>query len=400
MENNDKIFDKPGTSPDVLRQRRITNENIIASKWGSYNPDTITTTTYTQMITDPTIKLGLSSIKSPVISTARSFVCEDDDILEFMNTFILPQISDLVKNLLGALDYGFSVCEMVWDDCEFNNKAYFIPRTFVHADPEYVQLYMEDGEYAGFTFQSVVEVPASASVLASWNMLYNNLYGQSILKSSYQSWRTLQFITLQADRHFEQQGSPMLLVYYPDNKDTDGNFENKEEALSIARNVNSSGYAVLPQSVDDEGNVTKLWSVEYLTGDTEGDNFLSYIDALQTFMLRGLIIPDGSLTRGGASTGSYAERSEAIELMAVMLQNIADWVDGIIQEQVIDRVMKINFGMDVPCTLVSVPVEKSTVELMNKLTERIIISNYASEEIKALANAQYEALIKDNMGHN
>jgi len=377
-------------SGDLLRARRIYHEQVILNNIGVTNTNDVTVNTFKAMSRNPTIKMGLALLKSPVCGVKREILSDTPAVQEFFETYITPQMDDIITNMLQCMDIGFSVSEMLWKDVRYNSDLLIYPYQFELIDPTDIIFLKDEGDYAGIKVDSV-EVDGNKTLYTVWEGLYGNLYGTAITRPSFEAWRSLQYAQLNADRHFEQQGSPVPEIYYPDDVDDEGNYTYKGDAEAIAQGISSTGAVVLPKKAEEN---EKVWEISYLEGNTSGDNFISYMTYLDTLLLRGVLIPDGTATRSGSETGSYAERSAAIELLSHNLDEISQWIDRGFQKQVIDRVVEANFpGANV--YIKSEPVSDIRKELLYELTKRVIDGKNATETTREIADEIYKRLAED-----
>ena len=106
-------------------------DDIVSGTWESYS-------TYRRMMTDPRIKSLMNKKKTASLTFPASFVkgsCRDD-VFEFVRG--LPLFKNLYrkeKRMLSALNYGFSVSEIVWA----LDGGRYVPENIITRKPERFQ---------------------------------------------------------------------------------------------------------------------------------------------------------------------------------------------------------------------------------------------------------------------
>jgi vacuolar-type H+-ATPase subunit F/Vma7 len=318
-------------------QKEMTTQIITSNMLGSFlgympNPDDIISgtlesyKTYRQMRTDPRIKSLINKLKTSALNFPMSISqgSSSDKIYAFIkNVKLFENMYKKQKRMLTALDYGFSISEIVWKD-PVKNDGKWIPENIITRKPDY------------FYFDY------------NWNLFYNNLgqrdelnhehkwliyqhdpddenpYGTSVLRCVYWPWMFKKAgyeFWLQATEKFSVESLVALF-------DAEGDEETlQKRAGIIARmlmGIESGSSAAVSniKELKEIGMSGKLEAFESLVKSC--DEQISYGLTGQSIATNST--DGGSLALGEVQVDLLYEDSKGIilELQAV-LQHVIDW---------------------------------------------------------------------------
>lgn len=327
---------KKTTKPDAAV---MTNQFITDGVLGSFlgympNPDDVASgtaesyETYRQMRADPRIKSLLNKIKTLSLNFPAHFKqgagCSDA-VFDFVKG--LPFFENLYKKekrMLAALDYGFSVSEVVWQNPAHNNGKW-IPETVITRKPE------------RFFFNKNWELfCVQMGLLHELNQPYKwlvyqhdpddeNPYGTSVLRCVYWAWmfkRAGYEFWLQATEKFSVKSIIALF---------------KAEGDEATIQTRAAGIASMLRGIES-GSSAAVANVENFHELSMAGNlkdFASLVDACDLQISYGLTgqaiatskTDGGSLALGEVQAEMLYEdcKGIALELQSV-LQKLVDWI--------------------------------------------------------------------------
>jgi len=240
--------------------------------------------------------------------------------------------TSILFSMLSALDYGYSVSELIFvpDGSRFrlkNIKTKF-PQDFSFQYDEYGNL------IALLCLEE--EVPLEKFVVYSYMSRFGQYEGESDLKAVYNPVWTKDKLIKFWLRYLERYGAPIVKGSVPKDAKKD-EIEKFENAMKRIHNITA---ITLPQSEDGRG-----FDFELVEPKREGGSqFKEAVDKADERIARGALIPSlfGAQKVG---YGSYALGELQFDVVYQFLKAIGDnFADEAINRQVIRRLIDINFG--------------------------------------------------------
>lgn len=338
------------------------------SSQGVYNPDEIPFEIYEKMARDPQIALGLALLTLPIIARPWSFECNDRKIQIFMHHIFEKHIRKILKYLLTSLKYGYSVNEKVFqrvnmkiEDIDedgkktvlFNGKV-ITYKKIKSLHPSSVNVMMDNKDnlngFVQFTSKSpFIRIPKSKALWFANDNEFGNWYGKSRLKNIYKVWYWGELLQQFMLRYFERKGSPTTIVFAPpgESVDSSGNrVSNLDVAARIGRMVTENSVVTLPSAFKD-GN--KMWDMVHLQDDKRGEMFVEALNFIDVKKLRGLLIPERTLTQG--ESGSFSMASAHTDVFWLQEEGLISDLEDVVNEQLVEPILQLNFapGEMTPC---------------------------------------------------
>jgi hypothetical protein len=340
-----------------------------------YNPESITIHEYDEMRMDGQVRAGLMLVKLPIQQCRWSIMCEDPDISAFVSEVLKPIWAEFIRNILLALDFGYSVFEKVWSvgynlrisqtQGQFGDA---VSRTYPHAialanmvqiDPNtcYLLAYRQNGGFAGVR-QYIAgggTIPRNKSFIFTNDCEFQEWYGVSRLKPCYPYWYYKKLVYEWTNIYYETYSVPMKVGRYPVGKTEigmgpDGSptyIENAEAMLNILEEMRNNHAVAIPGNRYEDGNFQ--WDITpFETGRTGGDH-LEYIAHLNLMILKSLLVPQLALETGGV--GSYSLGAEQIKFFMLSEQALMGQIESALNQQLLPQIVKYNFGPSAPRAL-------------------------------------------------
>ncbi len=332
---------KKTTPPD---KKTMTTQVITDNLLGSFlnfmpNPDDIVSgtlesyQTYRKMMTDPRIKSLINKKKTSSLIFPAGFTQGEcpDDVFKFIKSIpIFDNLYRKEKRMLSALNYGFSVSEIVWADPAKNNGKW-VPQNIITRKPE---RFCFDSDWKLYH----VSLGTRQLLDQSYKFLQmqhdpddENPYGTSELRSVYWPWmfKTAGYeFWLQATEKF----SVKSIVALFEMEGTDEDIQKRANSIAQMLLGLESGSAAAT------GNVKDLKEIG-MAGSLADFNIL--VDACDVQISYGLT--GQSIATSKTDGGSLALGEVQADMLYEDCKGIALEVQSAIQK-LIDWTVELNFG--------------------------------------------------------
>ena len=239
--------------------------------------------------------------------------------------------SNILFQLMSALDYGFSVAELMWEKKE---GKIWLKDVRVKFPWDVGFSYDEYGNLVKLKI-SYEEMPMNKFVIYSFMEQFGNKSGESDLKAAYNAWWFKNNIWKFWARHLERFGSPIVKGHVPPGSMKD----ESDKFFAIINRLHHIVGVLLPRSKTGEE-----FDFELVESKREGgQQFVSAIDNADARIARSLLIPQlfGSTKTG---FGSYALGLQQFKVVYKFLTFISSsFAEEVVQRQIINRLLSYNF---------------------------------------------------------
>lgn len=293
----------------------------------------------------------------PILSAGWAVAAREDapSGAEEMIARQLDPIRTLVlRDCLRALDYGWAAFEKVWTVGRTpgsNRREVRLTKLKpLLVDLTRVVVERGSGRFAGL-FQPGIYLPASHSLLYSYDREGDELYGRSRLENCRAAWMQWLEASKAAEQYDRKVAGVFVMVHYPDGKSYGPQgqlLDNYQIARGLARSLSAGNPIVVPRGQssvlsDEQTDNGKSWIIELLE-DRGGrqDSFIERLRYLDSLKLRGYLKPERSLleagsgTRADADTHHQAGLADSELLYADILRHL-NWY-------LVDPLLEANFG--------------------------------------------------------
>lgn len=356
-------------------------DDVASGTWDSYG-------TYRKMRTDPRVKSLLGKLKNAALNFP--LLIEQGNSASRVYSFVrgIPLFTNMTrknKRILSALDYGFSVSELVWAE----QGGRMIPENFITRRPE--RFYFS-ADWRTFLRQDGQSKELDQNY--KW-LIYRhdpddeNPYGTSVLRCVYWAWMFKQAgydFWLQATEKFSVKSIVALF-------DMDGSEDTiNARASSIAQML----MGIQSGSAAAVGNVSTISDVG-MSGDLS--HFRELVDACDVQISYGLT--GQSIATSTTNGGSLALGEVQADLLYEESKAIALELQGVLQK-IIDWTVELNFGKGTPAPQIVFDVERraSFEQVMQAVDRKIPLSRSALYSYYALPEPadENDAFINDSAG--
>jgi hypothetical protein len=366
---------KPRLSEVTYRGRTPPNLARFAKRAGEYRESPLDFTTMDLMRRYPIIKLGTVVRAAPSLTALREarVKCEDKRREAFIKTVVLDSgllVRLAESSIMPSYIYGVAPHEKVWHTQDVKS-VYNDPETgeevvawdgpalvykkikFVH--PETLDRFLlqdETQDFAGFVQKGAVG-EEDERIVEAWKafvfinrFLYGGLWGESEYVDVYPYWYYAEFFrALQAD-FLQYKAVPPIIGWAPP-----GVRQNEDEEdvdnLAYAGEVLQSAYdnlvVILPFETDDRGN--QKWGYRELNvSQGAADVYTKAVEELDIMMLRGLLVPERTVTQNAAAVGSYNQAEQHAERLLDMAKMEVDHMLDAVNQFLVPQLIEDHFG--------------------------------------------------------
>ena len=357
--------------------------------------------------TDETVKAALDLIRLSLIASIGPYEHANHDVQNFVQDNLDHMLTPW-KTMLGSAAYsslwsGFSLGEILWrvkdgqlwlDDVALYNplSIFFVVDKngrLTEGDRDILKdqarkvpgnlrktgIYQQRYDIGANT----VRIPMNKTYLVSHDKQYGNYYGQSALKAVYQDWKykvaAEEMLLVALDRY----GTPVVYAVVPlgvtndviaDPQSPTG-FRNVTigEATEKALGEISTGTGLVLQnpSPDEKVQIGTL-----TTGNNFGSSFQDAISMWNRSIFRGMLLPSLLLEDQQGAFSGGGQSQVHFEVFKQVLEGIYEEVVTPFVQQVIGRLVKLNFGIDDPGRIPMEPFDPSARDTISQVLERYV----------------------------
>jgi len=370
--------------------------------------------TYRRMRTNPTIAMARAAATAPIKAADWSIDIMDDapaDAEALIEETVLPRRSEVMCELLKALDFGFRAFEKVWELEDGNMvlkrlKPLSPERSEIMIDAHGNLLGVRQGTTApmgrvtvsadGLSPQTAaspmgaVFLPLSKVFLYSYDSEDGNWYGRSRHENIRESaWWPWQQTVNRLGVYIRKTSGVIPMIRYPvgSSKDKAGNeVANDEIAARVLDNIKSGTGVTMPQNLlkwaEDmlgqgmDPTALMAWSISFLEAKAgHGREYESTLRHFESLMVRGWLLPERSVVEG--QFGTKAESAAHQDFAILMAEELLDDVIRQFNEQVIDPVLLLNFGDQAAGTvrIKPAPIQDKDRDFFRRIIESMLTDN-------------------------
>jgi SPP1 gp7 family putative phage head morphogenesis protein len=373
-----------------------------------YNPSELITRrgmkVLEEMRDDDQIKAAMSFKKHAVLVGGWEIVSPQDkapdwEVTEFVdwNLRHMGAMSDTFDEsllaILSALDFGYSVSELVWDniDTPHGNRAVIKaikskhPEAFDFKTDEYGNLeylLQHDGSYT--SAGDGKRLDPEKFVIYSYNKEFGNFYGKSDLIAAYRAWWIKSNVYRWMAMYMERLGVPPVFALYDP---TSYNKKQKDDLKNVIMNFQAATSGIIPRPARPDAkaeDVLSFWTPELASQIR--DVFVPILAMLNHDASRALLVPGEIGATPDSAQGSFARSKKHFDafLMIVAYQR-SRVSESVIQEQVVKRLVDFNYPNieEYPQFRLLAPADDVQFELLttfNDLVEKGVVVAQEDDE--------------------
>ena len=314
----------------------------------SYNPDDLIQKKglliYKKMREDDQIKAVLTMKKYAVLANPWTMISASSDSQDKeIAGYIKDQLDgmegnfeDCLMNVLTAMDYGFSITEVVYKIIEKGKWAGKVGlKKLATREPFNYDFDLDEHgnlKPEGIVFQGNQRYPQDKFIIFAYNKEFSNWYGRSDLRSAYRSWWSKEVLIRFHNMYMERFGMPTTVGAYKKGL--------APEEVTKLRNILENLQAKYSITIPDEITISLLKS----EGGEVG--FHTAIEMHNKFIARSILVPDllGYTEHAG---GAYALGKKQFDVFLWILKKLSrDIEENIVGEQLVKKLVDYNWNVD------------------------------------------------------
>ena len=348
---------RTGTMRLVPIPARFRDGKLIA-----HRTDTVSLDDLDRVRQDPVVRSALLTLKLPLLRCKWNIFSDDAVVSAFCQRVVQPFMRELLWNLLTALDFGFSVQELVWESRDVDltgglanapdaqrivlRGAWVIQR-LAPLDPQLVYPLVDRfGQFAGVR-QYIDGVDIDAEKLLHWAVYaeFDEVYGYPVAKPAIPFWEMKMQALEDAALYHNIYAVPTKKGFAPPGQtevgvgaDGEPVFEDNMEYLrQLLEDLRSAHNIVLPASLGDG----RQWDVEAFDVPPP-ISYPDWIAFLDDQIRLALGVPKLSVST--SETGTYNLGVAQIDLFLDNEQALLSQIEEVINQQLLPRLVAYNFG--------------------------------------------------------
>jgi len=316
-----------------------------------YNPDTLVgrkgIAIYDSLRLDDQVKAVLSTKKVARLSTPWKIVpysnSEQDRMIADFIQWNFHQMNGTIESdlfeIMSALDYGFSITEIVWKIIE--NKRYkgkIGLKALKTRKPHNFELKTDGFDNLEYILQKAAtenkKLDPGKFIVYSYQKEFDNWYGTSDLRAVYRNIFSKDVLIKFWNIWLERFPSPIILGFYPQGTPKTV----RDNLLNMLKRVQIATAAVIPDNleVDIKENAS-----------TGHDVFLQAIEFHNKSISRGILVPDLIGFTETTGPGSYALGKKHFDVFLLILDRLGKEIEEpILLEQLIKRMVDYNWRVE------------------------------------------------------
>lgn len=304
---------------------------------------------YRDMRHDDQVKVCLTFKKILVHGRAWEIKPADDstmakDIAKFVEKNLERiNFKEVMKQALTALDFGFSIGELIWEvKEEKGNKVIFL-KAVKHRDPEGISVnvdkhgnilsYQQDRKTLGIVPEHI-HVPKDKAWYFIHQGEFGNPNGISDLRGAYRSWWAKKFIINFWSVFLERLGQPMTMMKYPLGSSPDL----KTALKGILTGLSTKTEILVPEGVD----VQLIEATRSAGGDYDKALKFHNDSIARAILMVSLLGAGGDSVQRGSDSQSRIH----LRVLFKMADDLSKALLWSFKEQVIKQIVDFNFNHD------------------------------------------------------
>ncbi len=368
-------FDRKRPVPGEVAavQSRLASTTLRLS---AYSPDDLVSARgfgiYDEMQRDSQVRSCLNTKKFAVLSKGWDIHPASDspddvavaEFVKFALNDMTGSVQDVLFKVMDALAKGFSISEINYKLIQDGPHAGRIgldcikakdPAVFGFDTDEFLNVH-------GLTMASTgiqAMLPVDKFIIYTYMPAYELPHGQSDLRAAYKHWWSKEVVMKFWAMYLEKFGMPTAKGSYKRGMPK----EQQDDLLRVLDKIQQETAIVVPEDV----------SIELLEAQRSGE--ASYLDAIEFHnkQIAKAILGQTLSSDSGSNSGSYAMAKVHMDVLYFYLQKLKrDLEEGVMQEQLIRRLVDFNFNVSRYPRFALGGLEESDLELIGGLITKLV----------------------------
>ena len=288
---------------------------------------------------DSLLRIRLSSGWEVVAGSEHPAGIEQRDFVQWNFDNIEGSFDDDLREVMNGVPLGWALSELVWYEIQEGKYAGKIGlRAIKSRNPKYFNIYTDD--FDNVRDYGVVNIssmdygrgyPRDKFIIYSWQKKYENIFGQSAIRTLYDYWFLKKVFTRAWGIFTEKFGHPFAVIKTPPGIDA----ETRGALLNVIRQIRIETGLVIP-------NTCEMELKEVMSKGT--DPFTAGLDWFNT-QIRKKILGQDLTAQSGSKSGSYALGQVHFDILLMFEEQLGiDIAEKAINPQVIRRLIDYNYA--------------------------------------------------------
>jgi len=313
-----------------------------------YNPSILVTNQGMKVIDkmrkDAQVKVALNFKKHAILSTgwcveSPEGMDEDWDVKEFVEEELgsLPGTLDRrLRNILSAIDYGYSITEPVWEKRPDGKVGY---RTLKTRRPHNFTFDCDPHGNVAALRQMGNPLPPERFIVYSFIDEFENPYGASELEAAYVPWwlkdNAYKFLGILLER----LGIPPIFAHY--NAKIFPKSSDQTALRTILKTIQTGTSATIARG--DSKDDISFWAPE-IAGQASSV-FIPALEHADNDIAKAILLPGLLGGTSDSSSGSFARSQTHFDMFMLVIQALRNELENtIVQKQIIEPLVDMNFS--------------------------------------------------------
>jgi phage gp29-like protein len=346
--------ERPKTAEALPQRGEISgNDSGFLGRWmpTRWNPDELITRRgmrwYDKIRRDDAVKGAMALKKGAVLSPGWELTPASEDpggeeVVEFIQYVfehmepLYGNLDDHLQQILTALDYGFSITEIIWQTIEEAPYAgWWGLRTLKPRKPHrfWFDVDAHDNLLPNGICQDENKYPIEKFLHWGYRREFGNWYGQSDLRETYEWWWLKDNLIKWSAIYAERFAIPIATGTYPAGWP-------KNEDIVAFRTMLANIQANTSMTMSDAFTVKLQEAV-----GRGADVLEKLIKAADTGIARAILMPSQLGVTAQPDVGTYAQARKHFDVLLIVVQDIQnDVARQVVQQQLIRRLVHANYG--------------------------------------------------------
>lgn len=264
-----------------------------------------------------------------------------DEFITYTTTNMAGSMHDFLRDLMEALKYGFAVVEIVWDRYTDGPYRGYLGIKALKAKP--AKSFRFDTDRRGNLkkrgirqhingLPQDIKLPRDKFIVYTYQKEPGGFYGRSDFQPVYRHYFLKQALERWWSAYLEKFAGPTAIGKFPQGATE----SEKKEVLAFLRKLQNNSAAIFPEK----------WEIELLEAKEGGsENFIRALTYHNKMVARGILVPDLIQDQGDRS-GSYSLGQVHASNFLWVLKGIGRELETVVDEQLVRRVIDVNFSVD------------------------------------------------------
>ncbi len=329
----------------------------VMGQMHAFNPSALITRKgmqiFEEMRKDDQVKAALWFKKLAAVSSGWEIVSPEGKDENYKPTIfakkqlggLVRSIDDIIVEILTALDFGFSVSEIIFNEIERGEFKGLIGITDIKTkSPFHIKFKidkfgnLDKNGVLQHTADGLQHLPTGKFLIFTYQSEFSNPYGRSDLEAAYPRWWVKENSYRWLAILLERFGVPPIFALY------DPNSMNPAQVASLRKAIESIQAATAGAIPRASKDALEMWAPQ-LAGQT-GRVFIPALEMLNRDISRALLMPGLMGLTPDQGVGSFARARVEFDVFVLMIERLRGQLQDTINHQLLYPLVDFNFGLE------------------------------------------------------